>query len=74
MKSHKFTNNSKKENNWQVNVQKKKRTNSSDILATKGKGTKTQTFLVCCLPVLAKVFLEQDLEGLDKEHKHVFIL
>jgi hypothetical protein len=44
------------------------------FLAT--KEPKDKTFLICCffLPMLAKVFLEQDLGGLDEEHQHVFIL
>ena len=57
-----------------MKVQKKKGTSSLDIFAT--KEPKHKTFLVCCffLPMLAKVFLEQDLEGLDKEHQHVFVV
>ena len=57
-----------------MNVQNKKTINSSDILATKERKNTNFPGLLFFLPMLAKVFLEQDLEGLDQEHQHVFFV
>jgi hypothetical protein len=52
---------------------KKERNKLLTFLQQRNQNTKLPGLLFF-LPMLAKVFLEQDLEGLDQEHQHVFFV